>query len=175
MDSITKFAPVFNDKTGIISYAWEDLIQEKPPCPHCGEPMEYWYSRKRGVIISDHMYTFMAPRFKCNCGRTMTMRPYFIAERKQYSVFSIQEILNADASGDNTVSASYGSSMVARLRSWAVALVKETAQDAVALNRQKERSIIYALLQQNGSSWLTSLLRNRSNSRPFSMIPCPDG
>jgi ribosomal protein S27AE len=68
MDSITKSTPVFNAKAGVISYTWDDLTQEKPPCPHCGEPMEYWYSRKRGVIISDHKYTFMSPRFKCGCG-----------------------------------------------------------------------------------------------------------
>ncbi len=135
MDSITKSTPVFNAKTGIISYTWDDLTQEKPPCTHCGEPMEYWYSRKRGVIISDHKYTFMSPHFKCGCGRTMTICPYFIAERKQYSVFSIQEIVNADASGDSTVSAAYGSTMVDGFRKWAVALVKGLIPDAAAPKR----------------------------------------
>ena len=175
MDSITKSTPVFNAKTGVISYTWDDLTQEKPPCPHCGEPMEYWYSRKRGVIISDHKYTFMSPRFKCSCGRTMTMRPYFIAERKQYSVFSIQEIINADASGDSTVSAAYGSSMVDGFRKWAVALVKGLAPDTAAPNRRDERSVIRALFQRDGSCWLASFLQNRSNSCPFSMAPCPSG
>ena len=173
MDSITKSTPVFNAKTAVISYTWDDLTQEKPPCPHCGEPMEYWYSRKRGVIISDHKYTFMSPRFKCGCGRTMTMRPYFIAERKQYSVFSIQEIINADASGDSTVSAAYGCSMVAGFRKCAVALVKGPAPDAAAPNRWGERSVIRALFQRDGSCWLASFLQNRSNSRPFFMAPSP--
>lgn len=137
--------------------------------------MEYWYSRRRGVIISGHKYTFMSPRFKCGCGRTMTMRPYFIAERKQYSVFSIQEIINADASGDNTVSAAYGSSMVDGFRKWAVALVKGLVPNAAVPNSRDERSVIRALFQRDGSFWLTSFLQNRSNSRPFSMIPCLSG
>lgn len=137
--------------------------------------MEYWYSRRRGVIISGHKYTFMSPRFKCGCGRTMTMRPYFIAERKQYSVFSIQEIINADASGDSTVSAAYGSSMVDGFRKWAVALVKGLMPNAAVPNSRDERSVIRALFQRDGGFWLTSFLQNRSNSRPFSMIPCLSG
>ncbi|HJC56832.1 MAG TPA: hypothetical protein H9700_05615 [Candidatus Eisenbergiella intestinipullorum] len=137
--------------------------------------MEYWYSRKRGVIISDHKYTFMSPRFKCGCRRTMTMRPYFIAERRQYSIFSIQEIINADAFGDSVVSAAYGSSMVGRLRKWAVALVKGHASATTVPNHCDERSVIRALFQRNGSCWLVFFLQNRSNSRPFSMAPCPDG
>lgn len=65
----------------------------------------------------------------------MTICPYFIAERKQYSVFSIQEIVNADASGDSTVSAAYGSTMVDGFRKWAVALVKGLIPDAAAPKR----------------------------------------
>lgn len=175
MNSVTKSTPVFNAKTGVISYVWDDLVQEKPLCPHCGEIMKYWYSRKRGVIISDYKYTFMSPRFKCSCGRTITMRPYFIAERKQYSIFSIQEIINADASGNTTVSTAYGSSMVGRFRKWAVAFVKGLVPDVVSPNPQDERSIVHELFQQNGGCWLVSFLQNRSNSRPFSMVPCPSG
>ncbi len=175
MNSITKSSPVYNAKTGIISYALKDLVREDPPCPHCGDPMRYWYSRKRGVIISDHRYTFMAPRFKCSCGRTMTMRPYFIARRKQYGIFAIQEILNADASGDSTVSAAYGASMVAGLRKWAVALVKMIAPDAGEPGQPDGRSVIRALFRQDGSCWLASLLQKISGGRPFSMVPCPGG
>lgn len=175
MNSITKSSPVYNAKTGIISYTLKDLLREEPPCPHCGDPMRYWYSRRRGVIISDHKYTLMAPRFKCGCGRTMTMRPYFIARRKQYSIFAIQEILNADASGDSTASAAYGSSMVAGLRKWAVALVKMAAPDAGELSQPDERGVIRALFRRDGGFWLAALLRKSSGSRPFSMVPCPGG
>ncbi len=171
MNSITKCPPVFNAETGIISYVWDDLMQEEPLCPHCGKSMEYWYARRRGVIISDHKYIFMAPRFKCACGRTMTMRPYFIALRKQYSIFSIQEILNADISNDRTAAAAYGSSMVASLRKWAVALVKDLVTDLCETIYPDERSVIRALCQQDGSRWLSSLLQKEAGSANFSMHP----
>lgn len=169
MNSITKSSPVFNAGTGMISYAWDDLMQEEPLCPQCGKPMGYWYARKRGVIISDHKYIFMAPRFKCACGRTMTVRPYFIASRKQYSIFSIQEILNADISNDHTAAAAYGSSMVAGFRKWAVALVKGLAPDLCGAVSGEERGIIRALYRQDGCFWLTMLLQKKSGSASFSM------
>lgn len=175
MNSITKCSPVFNVKTGIISYVWDDLMQEKPLCPRCGESMEYWYSRRRGIIISDHKYIFMAPRFKCTCGRTMTMRPYFIALRKQYSIFSIQEILNADISNDRIAAASYGNSMVASLRKWAVALVMDLGTDLCQTISRDERSVIRALYQQDGCCWLSSILQKASDSAAFSMEPCLNG
>ncbi|MDO5425020.1 MAG: DUF6431 domain-containing protein [Eubacteriales bacterium] len=150
-------------------------MQEKTPCPQCGRMMKYWYSRKRGVIISDHKYIFMAPRFKCTCGRTMTMRPYFIALRKQYSIFSIQEILNADISYDHIVSAAYGSSMVAGFRKWAVALVKGIVADQHKTVMHDERSVVRTLYQQEGSLWLSSFLQKESDSEPFSMHPCLSG
>lgn len=175
MNSITKCVPVFNVKTGIIAYAWDDLMQEKPLCPQCGKLMEYWYARRRGVIISDYKYIFMAPRFKCVCGRTLTMRPYFIASRKQYSIFSIQEILNADISNDRTAAAAYGNSMVACLRKWAVALVKGFAADLCETFSQDERGIIRALYQQDGSCWLSLLLQKKSDSASFSMHLCLSG
>lgn len=133
--------------------------------------MEYWYSRRRGIIISDHKYIFMAPRFKCTCGRTMTMRPYFIALRKQYSIFSIQEILNADIANDHMSAASYGSSMIAGLRKWAVALVKGLLTDLCEMILQDEHSMIRALYRQGGSHWLSSILQEMSDSAPFSMRP----
>ena len=175
MNSITKCVPVFNAKTGMISYVWDDLMQEKPLCPQCNNTMEYWYSRKRGVIISDHKYIFMAPRFKCSCGRTMTMRPYFIALRKQYSIFSIQEILNADVSNDHTVSAAYGNSMVTGFRKWAVALIKGLLPDMCEKIPRDERNVIRALYQQGGVCWLSSILQRKSNSTPFSMHPYLSG
>lgn len=175
MNSITKSSPVFNAKTGMISYAWDDLAQEKPPCPKCTETMEYWYARRRGVIISGCKYVLMAPRFKCVCGRTMTMRPYFIAKRKQYSVFDIQEILNADASGDHTASTSYGNSTVAGFRKWAVALVKNLTTGVHTAAFRDERHIIHALKQWYGNAWLSSILLGSSDSVPFSMQPVSDG
>lgn len=175
MNSITKSSPVFNAKTGMISYAWDDLAQEKPPCPKCSATMEYWYARRRGVIISGSKYVLMAPRFKCACGRTMTMRPYFIAKRKQYSVFDIQEILNADVSGDHTASASYGNSMVAGFRKWAVALVKSLTTGVHMAAFRDERHIIHALKQRYGNAWLSSILLGSSGSVPFSMQPAAGG
>ena len=52
MNSITKATPVFNTETGLISYTWDDITQEKLSCPHYGKSMAYWYSRRRGIIIS---------------------------------------------------------------------------------------------------------------------------
>lgn len=175
MNSITKCSPVFNAKTGVISYVWDDLMQEKPLCPQCNNLMAYWYSRKRGVIISDHKYIFMAPRFKCSCGRTMTVRPYFIVPRKQYSIFSIQEILNADVFNDHTVCAAYGNSMVTGFRKWAVSLVKGFFTDLCETIPPDEHSIIRALYQRDGMCWLSSLLRRESDSVPFSMQLCLSG
>lgn len=169
MNSITKSSPVFNAKTGVISYTWDDLVQEKLLCPQCSEAMEDWYTRRRGVIISGHKYIFMAPRFRCTCSRTMTMRPYFIAKRKQYSVFDIQEILNADASGDHTASTSYGSSMVAGLRRWAVALVKDLVTGIHMAAFRNERHVIHTLKQRYGNLWLSSILMGSSDSISFFM------
>lgn len=51
----------------MISYAWDDLAQEKPSCPKCSETMEYWYARKRGVIIFYHTYIpFTSYKFYLN-------------------------------------------------------------------------------------------------------------
>ena len=146
-------------------------MQEKPLCPQCNNYMKYWYSRRRGVIISEHKYIFMAPRFKCSCGKTMTMHPYFIITRKQYSVFSIQEILNADISNDYKSSAAYGYSMVKNLRKWAVALIKGLLAEKSETFPRDERSIIHTLYQQYGTLWLSSILRKITDSFPFSMPP----
>lgn len=171
MNSITKCSPVFNVKTGILSYAWDELAQEKPLCPHCNNHMKYWYSRRRGVIISERKYLFMAPRFKCSCGKTITMHPYFIITRKQYSVFTIQEILNADISNDHSYAAAYGYSTVKNLRKWAVALVKGLLAEKSETFPRDERSMIHILYQQYGILWLSSILRKVTDSFPFSMPP----
>lgn len=175
MNSITKCSPVFNVKTGMISYTWDDLMQEKPLCPRCNNSMGFWYTRKRGVIISEQKYVFMAPRFKCTCGCTMTMRPYFIALRKQYSIFSIEEILNADASDDHSVAAAYGSSRLAALRKWAVELVRSLLSNPREFSYLDDRSIIRALHQHNGRYWLSSLVQNMSGSAHFPLYPFSSG
>jgi len=175
MNSITIAAPVFNSETGIISYLWVDLIQEKPICPHCGKNMYYWYCRPRGVIISDIKYVFMAPRFKCNCGRTLTMHPYFIAPRKQYSIFSIQEILNSDVSSDRIAAISYGSFEVSHLRKWAIALVKKLDHHFQKSSLQDERAFIKELRDCHGSRWLSSILLSKVGCVPFFMPLQPDG
>ena len=175
MNSITKCVPVFNLKTGMISYTWDDLMKEKPLCPRCGNTMKYWYSRKRGVIISDHKYIFMAPRFKCSCGKTGTIHPYFIATRKQYSIFSIQEILNADISCDRVGTISYGSSMVSGLRKWAIAIVKNILTELQKRIFRDERSVIRMLYEQYGYCWLSTILQKKSNSLPFEVYPCLSG
>lgn len=171
MNSITKCSPVFNAQTGIISYAWDDLIQEKPLCPQCNSYMKYWYSRKRGVIISEHKYIFMAPRFKCSCGKTMTMHPYFIITRKQFSIFSIEEILNADISDDHRSTASYGYSMVKNLRKWATTFIRELIVEKNKTFPRDERSMILTLYQQHGTIWLSTILQKATDSFPFSLPP----
>ena len=171
MNSITKGTPVFNAKTGIISYSWDDLMQEKPSCLRCGKTMVYWYSRKRGIIISDNKYIFMAPRFRCSCGRTLTMRPYFIAPRKQYSIFSIQDILNADISSDRTGIASYGSQEISHLRRWAVALVKKPVGKNKKMTIFEERTVIREQFNHLGSCWLSSFLQQKIGCLSFSMPP----
>ena len=175
MNSITTAAPVFNTETGIISYLWDDLVQEKPVCPHCGKIMYYWYSRSRGVIISDTKYVFMAPRFKCDCGRTLTMHPYFIAPRKQYSIFSIQEILNSDVSSDRTIAISCGSLEVSCLRKWAVALVRDLVIHLQRASIQDERAFIKELRNCYGSCWLSSILQRRIGCASFFIPLQPDG
>ena len=167
MNSITKSSPAFNPKTGLISYAWDDIIKENPLCPKCGEIMLYWYSRKRNVIISDDKYIFMAPRFKCSCGKTLTMHPYFIVKRKQYSAFSIQEILNADISNDHMVTTSYGNSEVTNLRRWAVALVRGKTADCRKYSVQDERSCLNEFRHTLGDCWLASILRSMNDSAVF--------
>lgn len=171
MNSITKAVPVFNTETGLISYTWDDITQESPSCPHCDKSMVYWYSRKRGIIISDNKYIFMAPRFKCACGRTLTMRPYFIALRKQYSIFSIQEILNADISRDRTVAVSCGNSEVASLRKWAVALVKGLSASDSGTSLSDERAVVREAYRCYGVCWLSSFLQNVKECAAFSMPP----
>ena len=175
MNSITTAVPVFNTESGIISYLWDDLVQEKPVCPHCGKIMHYWYSRSRGVIISDTKYVFMAPRFKCDCGRTLTMHPYFIAPRKQYSIFSIQEILNSDVSSDRTIAISYGSLEVSCLRKWAVALVKDLDANLQRPSFQDERVFIKNLRSRYGPCWLLTILQSKIGCVPFFMPSQPDG
>lgn len=169
MNSITKCAPVFNANTGIISYKWDDIVQEHPSCPRCGEAMGYWYSRKRGVIISEQKYIFMAPRFKCSCGCTLTMRPYFIVSRKQYSVFAIQDILKPDAYHEKSITSAYGSSFVANLRKWAVAVVMKSIPILKEQPFPDERHIIRMLYQKAGAHWLTSILQNITKSQPFTI------
>ena len=169
MNSITKSSPVFNSKTRLISYAWDDITQEKPLCQKCGGIMVYWYSRKRGVIISDDKYIFMAPRFKCSCGRTLTMHPYFIIKHKQYSAFSIQEILNADISHDHMVTASYGKSEVNSLRKWAVALVEGMSADFPKCSVPDERSYLQEICLHFGDCWLISMLEKVKDSITFSI------
>lgn len=137
--------------------------------------MVYWYSRKRGVIISDHKYIFMAPRFKCACGKSRTMHPYFIVPRKQYSIFSIQKILNADISGNRRETASYGSSMVSNLRKWAVALAKNILTDLNENSFKDERSTVSIIYEQYGLCWLSSILQKKSGSIPFDIYPCLTG
>lgn len=154
---------------------WDDLIQENPACQHCGKTMYYWYSRSRGVIISDTKYVFMAPRFKCECGRTLTMHPYFIAPRKQYSIFSIQEILNSDISPDRTVAISHGSLEVSCLRKWAVALVKRLDDGFQNTFPQDERAFIRELRDCYGSCWMSSILQSRTGCVPFLMTLQTDG
>lgn len=171
LNSITKRNPVFNEKTGTISYSWEDLKHEKPTCPHCRKNMSYWYSRKRGVIISDAKYVFMAPRFKCPCGCTLTMRPYFILWRKQYSIFSIQDILNADISSDRSCSASYGSLEVMRLRRWAVALVKNMGCNDLRMTTTEEREVIKEQISCYGASWLSSHIQKDVGCASFFIPP----
>lgn len=146
-------------------------MQEKPLCPRCNNHMKYWYSRRRGVIISEHKYIFMAPRFKCSCGKTMTMHPYFIITRKQYSVFSIQEILNADISNNHRNVAAYGYCMVKNLRKWAVTLIKGLLAEKNETFPQDERGMIRTLYQQHGTLWLSSILQKATDSSPFSMPP----
>lgn len=171
MNSITKGTPVFNEKTGIISYSWDDLMREKPSCPCCGKGINYWYLRKRGIIISDSKYVFMAPRFKCPCGRTLTMRPYFIASRKQYSIFSIQDILNADISSGRKGIASYGNNEVSRLRRWAVALVKNPTDKDTGMTISEERAVILEQFCSQGSCWLSSFLLQETGCTAFFMPP----
>lgn len=99
----------------------------------------------------------------------MTMRPYFIITRKQYSAFSIQEILNADISDDHSCAAAYGYSLVKDLRRWAVALIKELFTEKCTAIPRDERSMIRTLFQQRGAFWLSAILQGISDSAPFSM------
>lgn len=78
-------------------------------------------------------------------------------------------------SNNHTASASYGTSMVAGFRKWAVALVKNLTTDMDMAPFRNERHIIHALKQRYGNAWLSSILLGSSGGSPFSMQPAAGG
>ena len=100
------------------------------------------------------------------------MHPYFIIKRKQYSAFSIQEVLNAEISRDHVSIESYGRTEVNSLRKWAVAIVKGISADSRKCSAQDERSCLQEIYRRFGDCWLTLILKNIRDSVAFS-IPMP--